>query len=120
MAGFNTLIIRKKKSLDHLKRLSDGKDPSYEFWQRVIRYKIIINEYKTLIAAEYVDYIINRCERKAAAHLEADLSRGELHASKWCRRTKKRSIKEGKEKKGKNLATVDRYLHGKRSGVNSG
>ena len=48
------------------------------------------------------------------------LSRGELHASKWCRRMKKRSIKEGKEKKRKNLATVDRYLHGKRGGVNSG
>ena len=30
-----------------------------------------------------------------------------------------RSIKEGKEKKRKNLATVDRYLHGKRGGVNS-
>ena len=29
-AGLNTLIIRKKKSLDHPKRLSGGKYPSYE------------------------------------------------------------------------------------------
>ena len=32
------------------------------------------------------------------------LSRGELHASKWCRRTKKRSIKEG-EGRERNLAS---------------
>ena len=51
-AGLNTLVIRKKKSLDHPKRLSDGKDPFYEFWQRVIRHKIIINKYETLIAAK--------------------------------------------------------------------
>ena len=31
-AGSNTLIIRKKKNLEYLKRLSDGKDPFYEFW----------------------------------------------------------------------------------------
>ena len=52
IVGLNTLVTRKKKSLEYLKRLSDGKDPSYEFWQRVIRYKIIVDEYKMLIAAE--------------------------------------------------------------------
>ena len=31
MAGLNTLVARKKKSLEYLKCLSDGKDPSYEF-----------------------------------------------------------------------------------------
>ena len=31
-AGLNTVIIKKKKSLDHLKRLNNGKDPSYKFW----------------------------------------------------------------------------------------
>ena len=51
-AGSNTLITKKKKNLEYSKRLSNGKDPSYEFWQRVIRHKIIINKYKTLIAAE--------------------------------------------------------------------
>ena len=75
-AGSNALIIKKKKSLEYLKRLSDGKDPSYEFWQRVIRYKIIINEYKIPTAAEQVNYIINHCERKAAAYLKADLRKG--------------------------------------------
>ena len=30
-AGSNTLITKKKKNLDHLKRLSNNKDPSYEF-----------------------------------------------------------------------------------------
>ena len=72
-AGSNTLAARKKKSLEHPKRLSDGKDPSYKFWQRVIRHKIIINKHKTLTTAEQVDYIINHCEGKAAAHLKADL-----------------------------------------------
>ena len=52
MAGLNTLVIKKKKSLEYLKRLSNGKDPFYKFWQRVIHYKIIINEYEILIAAE--------------------------------------------------------------------
>ena len=46
------------------------------------------------------------------------MSRGELHASKWCRRTKDdrlRKEKKGKKgKKGKNLTKVDRYLQGKR------
>ena len=31
-AGLNTLVTRKKKSLEYLKRLSNNKDPSYEFW----------------------------------------------------------------------------------------
>ena len=52
MAGSNILITRKKKSLDHPKRLSNGKDPFYEFWQRVIRHKIIINKHEILTAAE--------------------------------------------------------------------
>ena len=30
-AGLNTLVTRKKKSLEYPKRLSDGKDPFYEF-----------------------------------------------------------------------------------------
>ena len=51
-AGLNTLITRKKKNLEYLKRLSDGKDPFYKFWQRVIRHKIIINKYEILTAAE--------------------------------------------------------------------
>ena len=51
-AGSNTLVTRKKKSLKYLKRLSDGKDPSYKFWQKAIRHKIIINEYEILTAAE--------------------------------------------------------------------
>ena len=43
------------------------------------------------------------------------MSRGELYASKWCRRTKDdRLRKERKEKKGRNLIKVDRYLQGKR------
>ena len=50
--GLNTLVTRKKKSLDYPKCLSDGKDPFYKFWQRVIRYKIIINEYEILIAVK--------------------------------------------------------------------
>ena len=76
MAGSNTLVAWKKKSLEYPKRLSNGKDPFYEFWQRVIYHKITVNEYETLIAAEQVHYIINRCERKAAAHLKADLRKG--------------------------------------------
>ena len=52
MAGLSTVIIKKKKNPNYPKRLNNDKDPSYEFWQRVIRYKIIINEYKTLTAAE--------------------------------------------------------------------
>ena len=51
-AGLSTVIIKKKKSLDHPKRLNDGKDPSYEFWQRVIRHKITINKHEIPIAAE--------------------------------------------------------------------
>ena len=39
-AGSNTLVIRKKKNLEYLKRLSDNKDPFYKFWQKVIRHKI--------------------------------------------------------------------------------
>ena len=31
-AGLSTMMIKKKKSLNHLKRLNDGKVPSYEFW----------------------------------------------------------------------------------------
>ena len=43
------------------------------------------------------------------------MSRGELHVSKWCRRTKDdRLRKEKKGKKGRNLTKVDRYLQGKR------
>ena len=52
MAGSNTLVTRKKKNLEYPKRLSNGKDPFYEFWERVICYKIIIDEYKILTAAE--------------------------------------------------------------------
>ena len=75
-AGLNTLVTKKKKSLEYLKRLSDGKDPFYEFWQRVIRHKITINKHKTPTAAEQVDYIINRYKKKAAAHLKAKLRKG--------------------------------------------
>ena len=73
MADLNTVITKKKKSLDHLKRLNNGKNPSYEFWQRAIHHKITINKHKTPTAAKQVDYIINRCEGKAAAYLKADL-----------------------------------------------
>ena len=52
ITGSNTLITRKKKNLEHPKRLSDGKDPFYEFWQRVIRHKLIINKHEILTAAE--------------------------------------------------------------------
>ena len=51
-AGLSTLITKKKKTLDYPKRLNDGKGPFYEFWQRVIYHKIIINEHKTLIAVK--------------------------------------------------------------------
>ena len=51
-AGSNTLVTRKKKSLEYPKYLSDGKDLFYKFWQRVIRHKIIINKYKILTAVE--------------------------------------------------------------------
>ena len=50
--GSNTLVTWKKKSLEYLKRLSNGKNPFYKFWQRVIRHKIIMNKYEILIAAE--------------------------------------------------------------------
>ena len=75
-AGLNILVARKKKSLEHLKRLSDGKDPSYKFWQRVIRHKIIINKYKTLTTVKQVNYIINHCKGKATTHLKVDLRKG--------------------------------------------
>ena len=75
-AGSSAPIARKKKSLDHLKRLSDGRDPSFEFWQRAIRHKLTVDEHETPTAGEQIDYIINRCEGKAAAHLEADLRQG--------------------------------------------
>ena len=52
MAGLNTLVARKKKNLEYPKCLSDGKDPFYKFWQRVIRHKITINEHEILTAAE--------------------------------------------------------------------
>ena len=39
-------------------------------------HKITINEHETLIAAEQVNYIINRYKGKAAAHLKADLRKG--------------------------------------------
>ena len=43
------------------------------------------------------------------------MSRGELHASKWYRRTKDdRLRKEKKGEKGRNLTKIDRYLQGKR------
>ena len=35
-AGSNTLVARKKKSLEYPKRLNNSKDPFYKFWQRVI------------------------------------------------------------------------------------
>ena len=75
-AGLNTLVTRKKKSLEYPKRLSDNKDPSYEFWQRAIYHKIIINKHETLTAAEQINYIINHCEGKAVTHLKADLRKG--------------------------------------------
>ena len=75
-AGSNTLVIKKKKILEYPKCLSDGKDPFYEFWQRVIHYKIIIDEHEMLIAVEQVNYMINRCKEKVTAYLEADLRKG--------------------------------------------
>ena len=43
------------------------------------------------------------------------MSRGEFLTSKWCRNTKDdRLRKEKKEKKGRNLTKVNRYLQGKR------
>ena len=55
------------------------------------------------------------CECSYSALLVTPLSRGELHASKWCRRTKDdRLRKEKKGKKGRNLTKVDHYLQGKR------
>ena len=51
-AGLSTVIIKKKKSLDHPKRLNDNKNPFYKFWYRVIRHKITINKHETRIAAK--------------------------------------------------------------------
>ena len=76
ITGLNTLVTRKKKSLEYLKCLSNGKDLFYEFWQRVIRHKIIINKHEILTAAEQVNYIINHYKGKAAAYLKADLRKG--------------------------------------------
>ena len=45
---------------------------------------------------------------------------GRVACKQMMPKDEERSIKEGKEKKRKNLATVNRYLHGKRGGVNSG
>ena len=51
-AGLNTVINKKKKNLDYLTRLNNSKNLFYEFWQRVIHYKIIINKHETPTAAE--------------------------------------------------------------------
>ena len=51
-AGLSTVITKKKKSLDHPKRLNNSKNPSYEFWQKAIRHKITINEHETPTAAK--------------------------------------------------------------------
>ena len=79
--GSNTLVTKKKKNLDHPKRLSNGKNPSYEFWQRAIRHKITINKHKTPTAAEQVNYIINRYKGKATAYLKADLCKGTFNGN---------------------------------------
>ena len=42
------------------------------------------------------------------------MSQGELHASKWCRRTKDHRLRKEKKKRGRNLTKIDRYLQGKR------
>ena len=66
-------VTKKKKSLDHSKRFNNGKNSSFIFWQRAIQYKLTVDDYKAPTAGEQVDYIINHCEGKAAAYLEADL-----------------------------------------------
>ena len=45
---------------------------------------------------------------------------GRVACKQMMPKDERRSIKGGKEREGKNLAKVDRYLHGKRGGVNSG
>ena len=75
-AGLNTIIIKKKKNLDYLKRLNDGKNPSYKFWQKIIHHKIIINKHKTPTAVKKVDYIIKHYKGKATAYLKANLRKG--------------------------------------------
>ena len=69
-------VTKKKKSLDHLKRLSNSKDVSFKFWQKAIQYKLTVDNYKALIAGEQVYYIINRCKEKTTIYLKADLHKG--------------------------------------------
>ena len=42
------------------------------------------------------------------------MSRGELHVSIWCRRTKNDRLRKEKKRRERNLIKVDRYLQGKR------
>ena len=64
---------RKKKSLEHPKKLTDGTDPSHEFWIRAIRHKLTVDDHETPTAGEQVGCIVTRREGKAAEHLEAHL-----------------------------------------------
>ena len=64
---------RKRKALEHPKRLSNGSDPSYEFWRRAMEHKIETDEADMPTPASQAAYIVSRCEGKAAEHLEPHL-----------------------------------------------
>ena len=64
---------RKRKALEHPKRLSDGSDPSYEFWRRAMEHKIETDKADMPTPASQAAYIVSRCEGKAAEHLEPHL-----------------------------------------------
>ena len=83
---------------------------NYQAYYRYFNYKFLrptdFNKNNTNIIRD------NGINGIAIYNINKKVSRGELLASKWCRRTKNDRLR--KEEKGRNLIKVDRDLQGKR------
>ena len=67
---------RKRKALDHPKRLGNGKDPSFDFWKAAMKHKLEKDRDDYPTAEDRASYIMSRCEGSAAQQLEPYLRKG--------------------------------------------
>ena len=65
-----------RKALDHPKRLSDGADPSFDYWKTAMTHKMEKEAGNYPLPVDRTNYIISRCEGKTAKQLEPYIRKG--------------------------------------------
>ena len=62
--------------MEYPQKLDNSKDPTFNFWQRTMHYKILTDIQDMLTDKAKAVYIISRCKGKAAEHLKPALRTG--------------------------------------------